>query len=59
MERQDPRVVRHDSELGRWELVERAPDPRLRGLVGDYEGYVEWGTPAPVTGRRFRRRACR
>ncbi len=48
MEGQAARVTRHDSEHGRWELVERAPDPRLHGLVGDYEGYVEWGTPAPV-----------
>ncbi len=48
MEQQAVRVVRHNSEHGRWELVERAPDPRLRGLVADYEGYVEWGTPAPV-----------
>jgi AraC-like DNA-binding protein len=42
------RVLRHDSALGRWELVTRAPDPRLRGYVGDYQGYVEIGSPAPV-----------
>ena len=35
------RVVRHESELGSWELVLRSPDPRLRALVGEYEGYVE------------------
>ena len=42
------RVLRHDSELGRWELVTRAPDPRLRTYVGDYQGYVESGSPAPL-----------
>ena len=42
------RVRRHESELGGWELVTRAPDPRLRGYVGDYQGYVESGPPAPV-----------
>ena len=36
-----PRVVRHESELGSWELTLRQPDPRLRALVGEYEGYVE------------------
>ncbi len=35
------RVARHESELGSWELVLRQPDPRLRALVGEYEGYVE------------------
>src|SRR4249919_2476103 len=35
------RVARHESELGSWELVLRPPDPRLRALVGAYEGYVE------------------
>lgn len=42
------RVLRHESELGSWELVSRAPEPRLRGLVGDYEGYVETSAAAPV-----------
>jgi AraC-like DNA-binding protein len=42
------RVLRHESELGSWELVTRAPEPRLRALVCDYEGYVESGTPAPL-----------
>jgi AraC-like DNA-binding protein len=40
------RVLRHESELGRWELVSRAPDARLRQYVGDYQGYVESGEPA-------------
>lgn len=31
----------HSSELGTWELVSRAPDPRLRWWVGDYHGYSE------------------
>ena len=39
------RVLRHASEHGSWELVTRAPDPRLRGHVGDYQGYLESGTP--------------
>jgi AraC-like DNA-binding protein len=34
-------VVRHDSPLGRWEMASRDPDPRLRGHVRDYVGYVE------------------
>ena len=42
------RVLRHESELGSWELVTRAPDVRLRGYVGDYQGFVESGSPAPV-----------
>jgi AraC-like DNA-binding protein len=44
----DTRVLRHESELGQWELVLRAPDPRLRALVGEYEGYVESGSPPPL-----------
>jgi AraC-like DNA-binding protein len=39
------RVTRHESEVGGWELVSRAPDARLRGYVGDYQGYVESGSP--------------
>jgi AraC-like DNA-binding protein len=39
------RVLRHDSELGHWEVVLRPPTPRLRAFVGDYEGYVEAGAP--------------
>ena len=35
------RVLRHESELGAWELVRRAPSPKLRGYVSGYEGYVE------------------
>jgi AraC-like DNA-binding protein len=42
------RVLRHESELGGWELVMRPPDRRLRGYVGDYQGYVESSSPAPV-----------
>lgn len=42
------RVLRHDTELGSWELVTRAPDARLRGHVGEYQGYVERSSPAPV-----------
>ena len=37
-------MVRHESELGRWELVRRAPEQQLRAYVGDYQGYVESGT---------------
>lgn len=39
------RVLRQESELDGWELVTRPPDPRLRGYVGDYQGYVESGSP--------------
>lgn len=35
------RVLRDPSGEDRWELVTRAPDPRLRGFVSDYQGYVE------------------
>jgi len=42
------RVLRHESGLGSWELVTGAPASRLRGLVCDYEGYVERGGAAPV-----------
>jgi AraC-like DNA-binding protein len=42
------RAFRHDSALGAWELRTRVPEPRLRGLVGDYQGYVESGAPKPV-----------
>jgi AraC-like DNA-binding protein len=41
------RVLRHESELGAWELVRRAPSPKLHGYVVGYEGYVEQGA-APV-----------
>ena len=43
-------VVRHDSPLGRWEMASRDPDPRLRGHVRDYVGYVEV-TPGPLRRR--------
>ena len=42
------RVVHHESEVGTWELVLRPPDARLRRYVGDYQGYTESGTPAPL-----------
>jgi AraC-like DNA-binding protein len=42
------RALRHESELGSWELVLRTPDPRLSGLVSDYQGYVERGSPPPL-----------
>ena len=42
------RVLRHESELGAWELVRSAPSPRLRGYVVMYEGYVERGAPVQV-----------
>jgi AraC-like DNA-binding protein len=42
------RVLRHESELGAWELVRRAPSPKLRGYVVGYEGYVERSAPVQV-----------
>lgn len=42
------RVLRHESELGSWELVRRAPAAHLRALVHDYEGYVESGRASQV-----------
>ena len=44
----ETRVLRHESELVSWEIVLRAPDPRLAGLVSEYQGYVERGSPAPL-----------
>ena len=35
------RVVRHASELDRWEMVHGAPDPRLDGYVHSYCAYDE------------------
>jgi AraC-like DNA-binding protein len=35
------RVQRHDSPLGRWEMVHEAPHPALRGHVLRYCGYSE------------------
>lgn len=48
MEGSPTETLRHESELGAWELVRGTPDPRLRGIVGRYEGYVESGSPTPV-----------
>jgi AraC-like DNA-binding protein len=42
------RIVRHDSELGSWELVTRRPAPLLRPFVRDYQGYVESASGEPV-----------
>ena len=42
------RVLRHESELGAWELVRRPPTPELRGFVVEYEGYVERGAAVQV-----------
>src|SRR5262245_6796117 len=42
------RTLRHESELGTWELVLRAPDVRLRTYVGEYQGYEETGVPPPL-----------
>jgi AraC-like DNA-binding protein len=41
-------VARHESALGRWEMVRAAPHPALRGQVQAYCGYRE-ETPAPLT----------
>jgi AraC-like DNA-binding protein len=35
------RIVRHASELDRWEMVHGAPDPRLAGYVHSYCAYDE------------------
>ena len=35
------RVFRHESEQDRWEMVQGAPDPRLRGHVRSYCSYSE------------------
>ena len=35
------RVVRHESERDRWEMVHGAPDPRLDGYVLNYCAYDE------------------
>src|SRR5689334_9974246 len=49
-------VVRHESGLGRWEMVRAAAHPALRGHVHGYCGYREdtvaplrrWETPSAV-----------
>lgn len=38
---QQTRVIRHESELDRWEMVQRAPHPALRAHVLDYVAYDE------------------
>jgi AraC-like DNA-binding protein len=38
------RIRRHASEVGAWEMVDRAPLPRVRAHVRRYTGYVETGT---------------
>ncbi len=48
MEGSPTETLRHESELGTWELVHGKPDPRLRGVVTRYEGFVESGSPTPV-----------
>jgi AraC-like DNA-binding protein len=42
-------TVRHESELGRWEMAIAPPAPHLRGLVTRYCGYAEY---APLPRRR-------
>jgi AraC-like DNA-binding protein len=42
------RVLAHESELSSWELVTYAPDSRLRGYVGDYQGFVERSSSPPM-----------
>ncbi|GHG76398.1 AraC family transcriptional regulator [Comamonas sp. KCTC 72670] len=47
------RVIQHASEAGRWEMVARMPDARLRALIrGPYWGYDEW-TPGPMRRREL------
>ena len=41
------RVLRHESELGSWELVGRRSAPGLRPFVREYEGYVESAAAQP------------
>ena len=41
--RPNTRRIRHDSELGRWEVAFREPDPRLRPYVQTYAGFDERG----------------
>ncbi|MGA4541828.1 helix-turn-helix domain-containing protein [Uniformispora flossi] len=48
--RPEPRVVRHTSALGSWEMVRTTPHPALTGLVGGYCGYAE-RTPWPLRRR--------
>jgi AraC-like DNA-binding protein len=41
MEDSRTRIVRHHSDLGRWEMVIREPAPRLRAYIQSYQGYTE------------------
>jgi AraC-like DNA-binding protein len=45
-------ISRHASELGSWEMVRAAPDPRLAPYVREYCGYTE-RTPGPMRRREF------
>jgi AraC-like DNA-binding protein len=48
MDARPSRTVRDDSEHVAWELVRARPDPRLRGVVERYEGYVESASRTPL-----------
>jgi AraC-like DNA-binding protein len=42
-------LLRHESELGSWEMVRRPPAPALAGLVdGTYCGWTETMSPGPI-----------
>ena len=42
-------ILRHESALGHWEMVRRAPPPALAGLVaGTYCGWTESMSPGPI-----------
>ena len=36
----DTRIARHQSDRGEWLLAIRAPAPRLRAYVREYQGYA-------------------
>ena len=52
MQQSRVRSVRHESALGRWEMIRSDPHPGLRAHVSDYCGYVEQ-TAAPLRRREL------
>jgi AraC-like DNA-binding protein len=46
--RRETQTLRHESELGAWELVLARPQAHLRGIVEQYSGYTERGAPNGV-----------
>ena len=51
MAQRETQTLRHESELGTWELVLARPQRHLRGIVERYSGYTEAGAVGGVLGQ--------